>query len=50
MMRFLTTRAVRAFAVVFSLSGIVFALAHLVPGDPVTGMPAARIWPSSAYG
>lgn len=35
MTRFLTTRAVRAFAVVFSLSGIVFALAHLVPGDPV---------------
>jgi hypothetical protein len=32
--RFLVLRVIRSLAVVLSLSGIVFALAHLVPGDP----------------
>ena len=36
MTRFLVLRMVRSLAVVLSLSGIVFALAHLVPGDPAT--------------
>ncbi|WP_262058913.1 ABC transporter permease [Streptomyces sp. STR69] len=36
MLRYLSIRLVRSLAVVLCLSAIVFALAHLVPGDPAT--------------